>query len=119
LEAVLPRAAEILADVVQGKAEPGHTACVIAPNRALRDQVRRYFVDCGVGVHTIEANERDPKDSSTLRFSTMHRAKGLEFDQVVVLAQKASLEGENADQSRKLVYVALTRAKRMAALLRF
>ncbi len=37
----------------------------------------------------------------------MHRAKGLEFDQVLVLAQKASLEGDDADHNRKLAYVAL------------
>ena len=73
----------------------------------------------GAATHTIEANERDPHDSTKLRFSTMHRAKGLEFDQVLVVAQKSSLVGEDADQYRKLVYVALTRAKVAAALIQF
>lgn len=46
------------------------------------------------------------------RFYTMHRAKGLEFDCVVVLVEKERLGsiGEASDE-RKLVYVALTRAK--------
>lgn len=119
LEAVLPRCAELLADFVAGKQDSGHTACVIAPNRAIRDQARRFFHERGVPVHTIEANERDAQDSTKLRFSTMHRAKGLEFDQVLVIAQKSALDSDDADQARKLAYVALTRAKKAAALLRF
>ena len=67
----------------------------------------------------FEASEKDAHDSPKLRSATIHRAKGLEFDQVLVLAQKASLEGEDADHNRKLAYVALTRAKKVAALLQF
>jgi len=119
LEAVLPRSAEFLSDVVAGTAESGYTACVIAPNKAIRDQARKYFQGLGAATHTIEANERDPQDSTKLRFSTMHRAKGLEFDQVVVIAERSSLDGDDADQYRKLAYVALTRAKKAAALLKF
>ena len=119
LEAVLPRAADLLAAVIEGKVENGHTACVIAPNKAIRDQVRKYFQGRGVATHTIEANERDPQDSTKLRFSTMHRSKGLEFDQVLVIAQNSALNGDDADQYRKLAYVALTRAKKAAAMLRF
>jgi len=40
-------------------------------------------------------------------------------DQVLVIAQKAALEGDDADHNRKLAYVALTRAKQVAALLQF
>ena len=119
LEEVFPRAAELLANVLAGKVGDGYTACVIAPNKAIRDQAQKFFQGLGAATHTIEANERDPHDSTKLRFSTMHRAKGLEFDQVLVVAQKSSLVGEDADQYRKLVYVALTRAKVAAALIQF
>ena len=52
---------------------------------------------------------------------TAHRAKGLEFDHVVVLDggwDRAS-EGEDADAPRRLYYVAMTRAKLTLTLLRF
>jgi superfamily I DNA/RNA helicase len=55
-----------------------------------------------------------------IRFSTMHRAKGLEFDQVLVLTPDQFLGplDETADE-RRLLYVAITRAKRAAALVMF
>ena len=48
----------------------------------------------------------------------MHRAKGLEFDQVIVLTnlQSNAPAQESADQ-RRLLYVALTRAKRRAGVI--
>jgi DNA helicase IV len=49
----------------------------------------------------------------------MHRAKGLEFDQVIVVTRKSSLEGDEADHFRKLAYVALSRGKKFAALMQF
>jgi DNA helicase IV len=41
----------------------------------------------------------------------MHRAKGLEFDQVIVLSRQELLKSES-DGGRKLLYVAMTRARR-------
>ena len=102
---------------MQGKAGDEYRACVIADRKAVRDHVRKYFQEHGANTKVIEANEKDAHSGVGIRFSTMHRAKGLEFDQVVVLAREADLEGEDADQYRKLVYVALTRAKRDASLL--
>ena len=49
----------------------------------------------------------------------MHRAKGLEFDSVVVVAPESFFgDPEETGGQRKLMYVALTRAKRTAALIR-
>jgi len=49
----------------------------------------------------------------------MHRAKGLEFDCVIVVAPSIYLgKAEDSTAPRKLLYVALTRAKRGAALLK-
>ena len=48
----------------------------------------------------------------------MHRAKGLEFDRVIVLAPQDYVGEVVATRDRrKLLYVALTRAKREATLL--
>lgn len=50
--------------------------------------------------------------------STMHRAKGLEFDQVVLLVSRDYREpaAESSDL-RRLAYVAMTRAKRRVVIL--
>ena len=52
---------------------------------------------------------------------TAHRAKGLEFDHVVVLdgGWEGAGRGEDADAPRRLYYVAMTRARRTLALMRF
>ena len=52
---------------------------------------------------------------------TAHRAKGLEFDHVVVLdgGWDRVGRGEDADAPRRLYYVAMTRARRTLALARF
>jgi DNA helicase IV len=51
--------------------------------------------------------------------ATMHRAKGLEFDCVIVVTPKSYLgKPEETETQRKLLYVALTRAKRGALLLK-
>ncbi len=52
---------------------------------------------------------------------TAHRAKGLEFDHVAVLdgGWRDANQGEDADASRRLYYVAATRARKTLALMRF
>ena len=43
-----------------------------------------------MSTHVVEANKKDTSDTSAVRFSTMHRAKGLEFDQVLVITPERS-----------------------------
>ena len=52
---------------------------------------------------------------------TAHRAKGLEFDHVVVLdgGWRGANPSEDADAPRRLYYVAMTRARKTLALMRF
>jgi DNA helicase IV len=65
-------------------------------------------------------NERDKPDSTSVRVATMHRAKGLEFDEVVLLIpRKASDLKPSADTIQRLKYVAITRAKRFATVLQY
>lgn len=69
----------------------------------------------------IEAEEADPadKDDERLRLSTIHQAKGLEFDVVFVIMMcegmfpsVRSLETrEGLEEERRLAYVAITRAR--------
>jgi superfamily I DNA/RNA helicase len=65
-------------------------------------------------------DQRDQPDSKAVRIATMHRAKGLEFDEVVLLlpADLSSL-GRLAENIQQLQYVALTRAKKAATVIRY
>jgi superfamily I DNA/RNA helicase len=97
---------------------PSRSACVIAPRRRDRDAAASYFKERGTPVRVIDADERDDPSRPALRLATMHRAKGLEFDQVVVLGPSDMLGPlETTGDARKLLYVALTRAKGRAALI--
>lgn len=106
----------------QWAAEEGQptTTCVVAPTLALRDNAEEVFRRTGLATSVIDANKGDTASPSTIRFATMHRAKGLEFDQVLVLAPERFLgsPAETLDE-RRLLYVAITRAKRAAALITF
>jgi superfamily I DNA/RNA helicase len=64
-----------------------------------------------------------PTDDNLATLSTIHSAKGLEWDVVVVLdTHDANFPGrdmgEAAEESRRCLYVAVTRAKSMLVLLR-
>lgn len=96
-------------------AEQPPTICVMAPTTKLRDGVATSLQARGVDAVTIEADSVDPPESTAVRVSTMHRAKGLEFDRVVVLALPLV---SSFDDMVHLVYVSLTRAKSMAVLIR-
>lgn len=91
------------------------TICVMAPTLRLRDEVARALGKKGIETATIEADSIDSAESTAVRVSTMHRAKGLEFDRVAVLAQSV---GTGEDDQAQLVYVSLTRAKTVALLVR-
>ena len=95
------------------------TVCVIAYSKAVRDAIAGQFAVAGIKTQVIEANEKALASTGTVLFATMHRAKGLEFDHVVVVAPENYFgdPGETGNQ-RKLVYVALTRAKREAIVLK-
>jgi len=119
LEAALARALGLVGEWTAGGPQPT-TTCVVAPTHAIRDNAEKAFRGKGLSTHVIDANKKDTSDASAVRFSTMHRAKGLEFDQVLVLAPDRFL-GPPADtlSERRLLYVAMTRAKRAAALVMF
>jgi hypothetical protein len=94
------------------------TQCVIAPTTRIRDDIAARLTRDGLPIYPINANNRDTGDPSRIRLATMHRAKGLEFDHVTVLLDRAMWYPADSDETdRKLLYVSLTRAKREAHLL--
>ncbi|HRH76448.1 MAG TPA: ATP-binding domain-containing protein, partial [Cellvibrionaceae bacterium] len=92
--------------------------CLVAPTKVTRDQAAKYFKNMGFTIETVEATKADTASVDNVYFSTMHRAKGLEFDRVIVISNQF-IEHDlklSLDQ-RRLIYVALTRAKREAGLI--
>ncbi len=94
--------------------KPSPVMCVMAPTITMRDQVEQALRNEGIATTIIKADFADSPGSDAVRLSTMHRAKGLEFDRVVVLG--LDLHGE-PEQGVQLVYVALTRARTVAVLI--
>jgi hypothetical protein len=95
-----------------------HSVCLICHSSSMRNTVKDYFAKAGVKSEVITANNRLSDPSTELYCATMHRAKGLEFDRVIVVAPDEWLgDPVETENWRKLLYVALTRAKREAALL--
>lgn len=108
----------LLRTLVEWK-EPGClVTCVICPSQALRDHFSEVCRETGYQTGLIESHDTSAAEPEILWFSTMHRAKGLEFDQVIAISQLNLTDPveETADR-RRLLYVALTRSKRRAGVI--
>jgi len=114
MKAVLERIQESAA---QREADANETTCVIAPTKSLRDQIDGFLVRNGQRTRTIDENQNVGTAQGVVYLATMHRAKGLEFDRVIVVASKTYLgDVRETGQQRKLLYVAVSRAKKDAGL---
>jgi len=95
------------------------TFCVIASSEKNREALSSVLQAAGLRCVTVSAQNNHTDAREVVHMSTMHRAKGLEFDCVVVVTPASYLgHPEETATQRKLLYVALTRAKRGAALLK-
>lgn len=99
--------------------EAGRSVCVMVPTKQQAQEVMAALKAAEMPAKVIGPDERDQADSTAARVATMHRAKGLEFDEVVVItkSKRNRIEANGFDLQR-LEYVALTRAKRNATLIR-
>ena len=92
--------------------------CVIASSERSRDAVAGLMQAAGLRCIAITAQSNHADARDVVHLATMHRAKGLEFDCVVAIAPASYLDTvQDTETQRKLLYVALTRAKRGAMLL--
>lgn len=105
--------------------------CILTRTKNELNSVKEYFHRKGYRTFEIKPSRKDDKTLTGIRLSTMHRAKGLEFDCVVLIGmdesnmpnRKAVESAENRMeekdlilQERLLLYVAVTRAKKEIAI---
>lgn len=103
--------------IVKLSIDEGRSVCVIVPTKHDANAVYSSLKTTKTSARIIGPDERDQPDSKSVRIATMHRAKGLEFDEVVLLMPRNSNNlKSSADNIKRLKYVALTRAKKMATI---
>jgi superfamily I DNA/RNA helicase len=109
-----------LPSVIRGAVKDGRYTCVIVPRNSDAKDVEVTLKGAGLVTAVLGPDQRDQPESKAVRIATMHRAKGLEFDEIVLLlpADLASL-GPLAENIQQLQYVALTRAKQAAFVIRY
>lgn len=92
--------------------------CVVSYSEKSRDALGQQLQAAGIASVPITAQSNHANARNVVHLATMHRAKGLEFDCVIVVAPESYLgPAEETAGQRRLLYVALTRAKRGALLL--
>jgi hypothetical protein len=95
------------------------SVCVMVPTKHEAQEILKALKGAGIVSTLIGPNERDRAESSAARVATMHRAKGLEFDEVVLITKPGLTPGcTQQHDKQRLEYVALTRAKRNATVIR-
>jgi DNA helicase IV len=109
-----------LPEILKTSLGEGRSTCVIVPTKHDANTVFRFLEKEKMTATILGPNERDQSDSNAVRIATMHRAKGLEFDEIVLLVPGA-LSGAEAisDTNKRLKYVALSRAKKIATVLHY
>jgi hypothetical protein len=109
MEAIRDGVLEFIRQCLQENAD--NTIGVMAPTIKLRDQLAKQIRESGLKVATVNHRERLSRKDARIFAMTLHRAKGLEFDAVAIVVNR-----ELDESLRKLVYVGMTRAKRMARI---
>ncbi len=106
--------------LLQASLAEGRSVCVIVPTKHDASAVLGSLKSGKISSTILGPDERDQPDSKSVRIATMHRAKGLEFDEVVLLIPRNWIDARSgADNSQRLKYVALTRAKRVATVVQY
>jgi superfamily I DNA/RNA helicase len=96
------------------------SVCVIVPTKAVASTIHTSLRAAKMEATILGPDERDKPESKAVRTATMHRAKGLEFDEVILFLPKDWGEyGPDANNTQRLQYVAMTRAKRLVTVVRY
>jgi DNA helicase IV len=116
MEEALSSLAPLLKESIREK----RSICVIVPTRHDASTVYGSLRTEKISATILGPDERDKADSDAVRVATLHRAKGLEFDEVVLFVPKSWGESRaSVDNSQRLLYVSMTRAKRLVTCVRY
>ncbi|MFN0128089.1 MAG: UvrD-helicase domain-containing protein [Verrucomicrobiales bacterium] len=96
--------------------QANRSICVMVPTKHDAEALTSFLRHNNLPASLIGPNDKDRADSTAARIATMHRAKGLEFDEIVLVAPKRN--SGNQENQQRLEYVAVTRAKRLATIVR-
>ena len=109
-----------LSEILRTSLGEGRSICVIVPTKHDANTVYSVLQAENITATILGPDERDHPDSKAVRIATMHRAKGLEFDEVILLTPRATDGVETrSDTIKRLKYVAITRAKKFATVLQY
>jgi len=116
----LEEALDALHKTVLTSIDENRSLCIIVPSKNNTFAVRKSLESINISTTILGPDERDKPDSKSIRIATMHRAKGLEFDEVVLLIPKNEKNFDlSIDTNKRLKYVALTRAKKIATVIQY
>ena len=97
-----------------------NTICIMASSNATCESISKQLRLNDFKTQIIDAQQRNAPEPNSIQIATLHRAKGLEFDQVIIVCPQRFINSElDNDTNKKLLYVGLTRAKREAMLIGF
>lgn len=124
---------ELIYRLLQDQQEAPSNVCIVARTNNEVSKIEQGLAAKGIPTYTIKTSEIGASDSD-VRLATVHRVKGLEFDHVIFASFNDGLvplqfvADQSADdisreahdvQERSLVYVALTRAKRIGHIISY
>ncbi len=112
---------------------PGET-CVVARTNGEVASIQSLLEALGIKTSVIKHDSAEDENDDVLKLATMHRVKGLEFDQVILASINEGLvplsfamadKGDEISrrsaetEERSLIYVAITRARKRTFLLSY
>ena len=119
--------AQAIAEYLGSSDDPLRDTCLIARTKSLLDNYRGALRAADLETYVIRANRPEDRSEPGVRLATMHRAKGLEFERVIVAgvtedrvphsralscADDEATREQILKRERSLLYVSATRAKR-------
>jgi superfamily I DNA/RNA helicase len=119
--------AQAIAEYLGSSDDPLRDTCLIARTKSLLDNYRGALRAADLETYVIRANRPEDRSEPGVRLATMHRAKGLEFERVIVAgvtedrvphsralsrADDEATREQILRRERSLLYVSATRAKR-------
>ncbi len=125
---------EFVRKLLQGYQQEGRKMeeiCIVARTKRELEKLIPELNRVGINSFRLSSDTSDRLNEGSIRMGTMHRVKGLEFDEVVIISVNKGIipldlavqttgdkvERRRADlEERALLYVAITRAKKHAIL---